>query len=256
VKKLDEDSNLKPLDGNSEKKKPFWLEPPYVYLLNVIKSHKLDPWKIDLAGLILSFLELLAEEEEVDFTVSGQILHSASVIHRKKTDSLLKETLIQTEEKVKSEEDLSKELKANIDLLTSLRRSKREASLSELAYALKKIIMQKQRAKRKDKKSFKEASREEFKKIAIDEYKTDFEKIIFDTYEYVKRYLANGLSIELSWLIRKILDENFSQDLGHDRKVIMLVNIVLSLLFLASDQKITIEHDEDNGQIVITSASF
>lgn len=253
---MEEKSNLKPSDGNSEKKKPFWLEPPYVYLLNILKPRKLDPWEIDLAGLILSFLELLAEEEEVDFTVSGQILHSASVIHRKKTDSLLKETLIKTDEKAKSEEDLSKELKDNIELLTSLRRSKREAGLSELAYALKKIIMQKQRAKHRIKKSFKDASREEFKKIAIDEYKTDFEKIIFDTYECVKRYLANGSSIELGWLIRKILDENYSPDLEHDRKVIMMVNIVLSVLFLASDQKITVEHDEDNGQIVITSASF
>ena len=253
---MEEKSNLKLSDENSEKKKPFWLEPPYVYLLNILKPRKLDPWEIDLADLILSFLELLAEEKEVDFTVSGQILHSASVIHRKKTDSLLKETLIKTEEDAESEEDLSKELKTNIELLTSLRRSKREASLSELAYALKRIIIQKQRAKRRAKTSFKDVSREEFKKIAIDEYKTDFEKIIFDTYECVKRYLANGSSIELDWLIKKILDENYSPDLEHDRRVIMLVNVVLSILFLASNQKITLEHDEDNGQIVITSVSF
>ena len=253
---MEEKSNLKLSDENSEKKKPFWLEPPYVYLLNILKPRKLDPWEIDLADLILSFLELLAEEKEVDFTVSGQILHSASVIHRKKTDSLLKETLIKTEEDAESEEDLSKELKTNIELLTSLRRSKREASLSELAYALKRIIIQKQRAKRRSKTSFKDASREEFKKIAIDEYKTDFEKIIFDTYECVKRYLANSSSIELDWLIKKILDENYSPDLEHDRRVIMLVNVVLSILFLASNQKITLENDEDNGQIVITSVSF
>ena len=81
---LEKKSNIKSSKENSEKKKPFWLEPPYVDLLNVLKPRKRDPWDIDLADLILSFLELLSEEKEVDFTISGQILHSASVLHRKK----------------------------------------------------------------------------------------------------------------------------------------------------------------------------
>lgn len=70
--------------------KPFWLNPPYVILFDLLRLHKIRPWSIKLAGILDSFLREIREKGYVDFSASGTALLSSSMIHRMKSELLLK----------------------------------------------------------------------------------------------------------------------------------------------------------------------
>lgn len=64
--------------------------PPWKILLNVIRLHKIKPWEIELQLIIKAYLEELKRSGYIDFSSSGTILLSSSIIHRMKTESILK----------------------------------------------------------------------------------------------------------------------------------------------------------------------
>lgn len=64
--------------------------PPWKILLNVIKLHKIKPWEIELQLIIKAYIEELKRSGYIDFSSSGTILLSSSIIHRMKTESILK----------------------------------------------------------------------------------------------------------------------------------------------------------------------
>ncbi len=64
--------------------------PPWKILLNVIRLHKIKPWEIELQLIIKAYLEELRKSGYIDFSSSGTILLSSSIIHRMKTESILK----------------------------------------------------------------------------------------------------------------------------------------------------------------------
>ena len=70
---------------NKEKVSPSWK-----ILLNTISLHKIKPWEIELQLLIKSFLNDLRKSGYIDFSSSGTILLSSAIIHRMKTESILK----------------------------------------------------------------------------------------------------------------------------------------------------------------------
>lgn len=70
--------------------KPFWLNPPYVILFDLLRLHKLKPWSIKLANILDSFLREIREKGYLDFSASGTALLSSSMIHRMKSELLLK----------------------------------------------------------------------------------------------------------------------------------------------------------------------
>ena len=74
----------------SEVKKPFFLFPPWNILFEVHRLEKLQPWKVDISFLLLSFLGEMNKRGEVDFRASGVALDSSAFIYLMKSKLLLK----------------------------------------------------------------------------------------------------------------------------------------------------------------------
>ncbi len=74
----------------SETEKPFWLNPPYVVLFDLLRLHRLRPWDINITTLLKNFLAEMNKSGFIDFTISGTALLSSATIHRMKSELVLK----------------------------------------------------------------------------------------------------------------------------------------------------------------------
>ncbi len=70
--------------------KPFWLQPPHVILFDLIRLHRLKPWDVNVTFLLNSFLAEMKKSGYIDFTASGTALLSSAMIHRMKSELVLK----------------------------------------------------------------------------------------------------------------------------------------------------------------------
>lgn len=75
---------------STEAKKPFYLRPPWNILFELHKLEKLSPWSINIAYLLMSFLEEMKKMGQIDFRASGVALDSSAFIYLMKTKLLLK----------------------------------------------------------------------------------------------------------------------------------------------------------------------
>jgi len=71
-------------------KKPFWFNPPYTVLFDLLRINRVKPWSVNVKELLLSFLKEMRRSGEVDFPASGIALFSSSLIHRMKSESVLR----------------------------------------------------------------------------------------------------------------------------------------------------------------------
>ncbi len=71
-------------------KKPFYMLPPWNILFEFRKLEKLTPWNINIAYLLMSFLEEMEKTGQVDFRASGVALDSSALIYLMKSKLLLK----------------------------------------------------------------------------------------------------------------------------------------------------------------------
>lgn len=70
--------------------KPFWLNPPYALLFDLVRLHRLRPWDVKIAELLNSFLDEMRRQGHIDFYASAIALLSSSIIHRMKSELILK----------------------------------------------------------------------------------------------------------------------------------------------------------------------
>ncbi|MBS7643134.1 hypothetical protein KEJ26_00870 [Candidatus Bathyarchaeota archaeon] len=70
--------------------KPFWLQPPWMILFDIIRLHRLRPWDVNLSYLLNSLLSEMRKRGYIDFTASGIALLSSATIYRMKTELILK----------------------------------------------------------------------------------------------------------------------------------------------------------------------
>lgn len=74
----------------SPNEKPFWLQPPHLILFDLIRLHRLKPWDVNVTFLLNSFLAEMKKSGYIDFTASGTALLSSAIIHRMKSEYVLK----------------------------------------------------------------------------------------------------------------------------------------------------------------------
>lgn len=74
----------------SETTRPFYLRPPWDILFDPQRLQKVDPWSVNIAFLLLSFLEEMERRATVDFRASGVALDSSALIYLLKSNLLLK----------------------------------------------------------------------------------------------------------------------------------------------------------------------
>lgn len=70
--------------------KPFYLQPPWDILFDLQRLQKINPWDVDIAFLLLSFLEEMERRANIDFRASGMALDSSASIYLLKSNLLLK----------------------------------------------------------------------------------------------------------------------------------------------------------------------
>lgn len=70
--------------------KPFWLRPPYLILFDLLRINKVRAWEVNLKEILGGFLKEMRKLGEVDFPASGIALLSSSILHRMKSESVLK----------------------------------------------------------------------------------------------------------------------------------------------------------------------
>lgn len=71
-------------------KKPFYMRPPWNILFEFQKLEKLTPWDINIAYLLITFLEEMEKTGQIDFRASGVALDSSALIYLMKSKLLLK----------------------------------------------------------------------------------------------------------------------------------------------------------------------
>jgi segregation and condensation protein A len=70
--------------------KPFWLRPPYLILFDLLRLHRIKPWDVNITYLLNAFLAEMKKQGFIDFSASGTALLSSSMIHRMKSELVLK----------------------------------------------------------------------------------------------------------------------------------------------------------------------
>ena len=70
--------------------KPFYFHPPWDILFDMRRLQRINPWNINIAFLLLSFLEEMERRASVDFRASGIALDSSASIYLLKSNLLLK----------------------------------------------------------------------------------------------------------------------------------------------------------------------
>ena len=73
-----------------ENSKPFYFNPPWGILFDLQLRERINPWKINLSFLLISFLEEMEKRTEIDFRASGIALDSSATIYLMKSKLLLK----------------------------------------------------------------------------------------------------------------------------------------------------------------------
>jgi segregation and condensation protein A len=70
--------------------KPFWLRAPYTILFDLLRLHRIKPWDVNITYLLNAFLAEMKKQGFIDFSASGTALLSSSMIHRMKSELVLK----------------------------------------------------------------------------------------------------------------------------------------------------------------------
>jgi segregation and condensation protein A len=216
----------------NEKNVPFWLQPPWSFLLDSLKASKLSPWDIDIAYLVSSFLQKMYELGVIDFRISGRALLSASIILRLKTQQLLQ---------VNVAPELTEEEKELIlpPLEMPLRLTSRKITLDELLVALERVLLQGEEKANRAIQMEKMASYITPLVFELEPDMVNVEKSINETLQRILDLASTHPVIEFS----QLLAEKTCKE---------VVRILLSCLHLANRGRIRVWQEEELGEIFIT----
>ncbi len=206
---------------------------PVDMLLDLVISDDMDPWNIDIADIANKFIEEVRRMQKINLRLSGKTLLAASILLRMKSESLIP----------KEEPDFMEDF--GIDLLYDeppddiipittpvRRRAERKTTLFELIEALQRALSEEM-----IRKSFPKGSRPKpMMVIPIDE-------------ESVKERMT-----KIYGTIQKLTESHdvvrFSELVSREKKNI--IEVLVALLYLDSQRKITIWQKELFGDIFIT----
>jgi segregation and condensation protein A len=216
----------------NDKNLPFWLQPPWSFLLDSLKASKLSPWDIDIAYLVSSFLQKMYELGVIDFRISGRALLSASIILRLKTGQLLE--LNTTPELTEEEKELILP-----PLEMPLRLTSRKITLDELLVALERVLLQGEEKASRTKQLEKMASYVTPLIFELEPDMVDAEKSIDETLQRILRLSSTNPVIRFS----ELLSEKTCKE---------VVRVLLSCLHLANRGRIVVWQEEEFEEIFVS----
>ena len=208
--------------------KPFWLRPPYLILFDLLRLHRVKPWDVDIAQLLNSFLAQMKENGYIDFSASGTALLSSSVVHRMKSEVVLK-----MEEPPKPPVP-KPDVEVPPPLPFPLRFEYTSTSVAEILHTLQEVLMNEKAVL--EKKPFILSPPTVFEQF--DKFLANIEENMRDYYGELIKLSIRG--VPLSFL-----------DLVRDKTIIEAVRIFVMLIFLANQKKILLTQDEAGSDLLI-----
>ena len=208
--------------------KPFWLRPPYLILFDLLRLHRIKPWDVDIADLLNAFMAEMKKSGYVDFSASGTALLSSSVVHRMKSEVVLK-----MEEPPKPPIPRPNE-EIPPPLPFPLRFEYTSTSVVEILRTLQEALANEKAAL--EKKPFVLSPPSVFEQF--DEFLANIEENIEDYYAQLIRLSIRGLPLSF-------------RDLVGDKTFLEAIRIFIMLLFLANQNKIVLTQDEQGTDLYI-----
>ncbi len=214
---------------------------PVELLIDLVISDEMDPWDIDIAEIANNFVERVREMVALNLRLSGKTLLAASVLLRMKSDSLMP---VEEEGEVWDGfiEDGLFQAEAFVDgksgqtmlplTVPPRRRDERKTTVFELIEALQRALSEEM-----IRKNFpKETKR---RKMVIKVEEQGIMDRIARVYERIKELAMINEVVKFSELLQ-------------EKSKTSIVELVLPLLYLASDGRIVIWQKELFGEIFIT----
>ena len=208
--------------------KPFWMRPPYLILFDLLRLHRVKPWDVDIAELLNSFMAQMKKTGYVDFSASGTALLSSSVVHRMKSEIVLK-----MEEPPKPPVPRPND-EVPPALPFPLRFEYTSTSVVEILRTLQEALANEKVVLAK--KPFILSPPSVFEQF--DQFLANIEENIQNYYAQLIKLSIRGSPLSFKELVR-------------DQTLIEAVRVFIMLLFLANEKKIILTQDENGSDLFV-----
>jgi len=211
-----------------ELSKPFWLRPPYLILFDLLRLHRIKPWDVNITELLNAFLGEMKKSGYIDFSASGTALLSSSVVHRMKSELVLK-----MEEPPKPPVPRPNE-EIPPPLPFPLRFEYTSTSVAEILRTLQEVLTNEKAVLAK--KPFILSPPSVFEQF--DEFLANIEENIETYYGHLIKLSIRGLPLSF----RKVVE---------GQTLLEAVRVFIMLLFLANQKKIILTQNEGDSDLYI-----
>ena len=211
-----------------ELSKPFWLRPPYLILFDLLRLHRIKPWDVDITALLNSFLGEMKKNGYIDFSASGTALLSSSVVHRMKSEIVLKMEEPPKPPTPKLNEEVPPPLPFPI------RFEYTSTSVAEILRTLQEVLANEKAVLAK--KPFILSPPSVFEQF--DEFLANIEENIETYYGHLIKLSIRGLPLSF----RKVVE---------GLTLLQAVRVFIMLLFLANQKKILLTQNEGDSDLYI-----
>ena len=204
------------------------MRPPYFILFDLLRLHRVKPWDVDLTFLLNSFLAEMKKNGYVDFSASGTALLSSSIVHRMKSELVLKMEEPPKPPIPKPNETVPPALPFPI------RFEYTSTSVSEILRVLQDVLMSEKAVLAK--RPFILTPPSVFEQL--DTFLSNIEENIENFYAELIKLSIRGSPLGF-W------------ELARGKSLLEIVRVFIMLLFLANQKKILLTQDEQNSEIFI-----
>ena len=209
--------------------KPFWLRPPYMILFDLLRLHRIKPWDVNITYLLNAFLAEMKKQGFIDFPASGTALLSCSMIHRMKSELVLKMEEPPKPPIARPNEEVPPPLPFPI------RFEYTSTSIEQVLSVLEEVLKRESVALA-DRKSLLSPP-EIFEQM--DEFLNNIEKNIEVFYASLLRKAAGSPTLSFMQLTK-------------DSTLLDAVRAFIMLLFLVMQNRVNLSQKEDRGDIIIS----
>mgnify|MGYP001027956030 CR=1 FL=1 len=209
--------------------KPFWLNPPHSILFDLIRLHRIRPWDVNVSFLLNSFLTEMKRSGHIDFTASGTALLSSAIIHRMKSELVLRLEEPPKPQVPRPDEQIPPPLPIPI------RYEYMSASIEQLLTALEEVLQAEKIVALKQSKPIVLPSQltEE-----LDEFLTNIDERLDELYLHLKKLSKKASAISFLTLTKGL-------------SAVEMVRQFILLLFLACQGKLVLIQEQEFGDIII-----
>jgi len=194
----------------------------------LLRLHRVKPWDVDIAFLLNNFLAEMKNNGYVDFSASGTALLSSSIVHRMKSELVLKMEEPPKPPTPRPDEEVPPPLPF------PLRFEYTSTSVAEVLRSLQEVLMNEKAILAK--KAFTLSPPSVFEQL--DEFLSNIEENIQDFYGHLIKLSIRGVPISFRKMIK-------------GQSLIQIVRAFIMLIFLAHQKKVLLTQDEQSSDVLI-----